>query len=180
VLDRPTALVAMLAVPAVLALVGCERTGSATGTTTGTTTPTALAPNATVERVVDGDTVDVRIDDAVERVRLIGIDTPETKRHDVPVECYGPEATAFTEQLLAPGTPVLLVRDVVGRDDFGRILAYVYRTRDGVFVNLELARGGYAQPLTIPPNTAHRDELVDAARDAERAERGLWASCEGG
>jgi micrococcal nuclease len=144
------------------------------------TTTSELTANAEIDRVVDGDTVDVRIDGAIERVRLIGIDTPETKRENAPIECYGPEATAFTTQLLPPGTPVLLVRDTVGRDDFGRLLAYVYRTADGVFVNLELVRQGFAQPLTIPPNTAHRDELVDAATAAEDADLGLWAACTAG
>jgi micrococcal nuclease len=139
----------------------------------------ATQANAVVELVIDGDTVDVRIDGDDERVRLIGIDTPETKRPDTPVECFGPEATAFTQSLLAPGTPVRLERDVVGRDDYGRILAYVYRASDGIFVNFEIIRQGYARPLTIPPNAAHAELFVDAARHAERDDAGLWSSCRG-
>ena len=135
--------------------------------------------NAVVEFVIDGDTIDVTIDGDAERVRLIGIDTPETKRPDTPVECYGPEATAFTESLLPPATPVRLERDVVGRDDYGRILAYLYRASDGILVNYEIIRHGYARPLTIPPNVAHADLFVEAARQAERDDAGLWSSCRG-
>ena len=139
----------------------------------------SMQANAVVDFVVDGDTVDVRIDGGDERVRLIGIDTPETKRPDTPVECFGPEATTFTQSLLAPGTAVRLERDVVGRDDYGRILAYVYRTNDGIFVNYEIIRQGYARPLTIPPNVAYAELFVEAARAAERDDAGLWAGCRG-
>jgi micrococcal nuclease len=143
------------------------------------TADSGTQPNAVVEFVVDGDTIDVRIDGDDERVRLIGIDTPETKKPDTPVECFGPEATTFTESLLAPGTPVRLERDVVGRDDYGRLLAYVYRASDGILVNYEIIRQGYARPLTIPPNVAHAEQFVEAARAAERDDAGLWAGCRG-
>ena len=141
------------------------------------TTDRVTQANAVVELVVDGDTVDVTIDGDGERVRLIGIDTPETKRPDTPVECFGPEATAFTQSLLPPDTPVRLERDVVGRDDYGRILAYLYRASDGILVNYEIIRQGYARPLTIPPNAAHAELFVEAARQAERDDAGLWSSC---
>ena len=140
---------------------------------------TGLTANATVNRVVDGDTVDMIIDGAKERVRLIGIDTPETKKENTPIECFGLEATAFTESLLPPGTELYLERDVEARDVFGRLLAYAYLVESAVFVNLEIVRQGYAQPLTIPPNVAHSAEFVDAARAAERADLGLWAECSG-
>jgi micrococcal nuclease len=138
-----------------------------------------LSANATLERVVDGDTIDVEVDGVEERVRLIGIDTPETKKPDTPVECFGPEATAFTESLLPRGTALYLERDVEARDSFGRLLAYVYVADSGTFANLEIVRQGYAQPLTIPPNVAHSTEFVEAARAAERADVGLWARCSG-
>jgi micrococcal nuclease len=139
----------------------------------------AVEANATVEYVVDGDTIDVLIDGTEERIRFTGIDTPEKARLDTgaPAECFGDEATAFTESLLPVGTPVRLVRDVVGRDDYGRILAYVYRADDGIFVNYEIVRQGYARPLTIPPNETHADLMVVAARDAERDDVGLWSAC---
>jgi endonuclease YncB( thermonuclease family) len=140
---------------------------------------TVVEANAIVERIVDGDTIDVEIDGRHERVRLIGVDTPETKRPDTPVECFGPEATAFTTSLLAEGTPLRLERDVVGRDDYGRLLAYVHRATDGLFVNAELVRAGYARTLTIPPNVAYADAFVDAARAAEASDAGLWSACAG-
>lgn len=135
--------------------------------------------NATVERVVDGDTIIVRASGKRDRVRLIGIDTPETKKEGTPVQCYGPEATSFTESLLPAGTTLHLERDVVARDDYDRLLAYVYRTEDGMFVNLEIVRRGFARPLTIEPNTAHATEFVAAARGAEAANVGLWGQCSG-
>ncbi len=135
--------------------------------------------NATVVRVVDGDTVQVDIDGRREKLRLIGIDTPETVKPDTPVQCYGPEASAFTKQLLPEGTAVRIERDVEARDDYGRLLGYVYRADDGMFVNLEIVAQGYAVLLTFPPNVAHVDEFVAAARAAERANLGLWGACAG-
>jgi micrococcal nuclease len=135
--------------------------------------------NATVVRVVDGDTVQIDIDGRREKLRLIGIDTPETVKPDTPVQCYGPEASAFTKQLLPEGTAVRIVRDVEARDDYGRLLGYVYRADDGLFVNLEIVAQGYAALLTFPPNVAHVDEFVAAARAAERENLGLWSACSG-
>jgi len=139
----------------------------------------ALEANATVDRVVDGDTIDVRIGGRVERVRLIGIDTPETKKPNTPVQCFGPEATAFTTSLLPADTPVHLERDVEARDAYDRLLAYVYRSDDGTFVNLEIIRRGFAHLLTIPPNVAHADDFVRAQRTARAENSGLWAGCTG-
>jgi micrococcal nuclease len=146
--------------------------------------PAADRGIAVVERVVDGDTIDVVIGDNHERVRLIGIDTPEIAhpasngRPANPAECFGDEAHRFTESLLPAGTEVRLARDVVPRDDYGRLLAYVYLAGDdGVFVNLELARQGYAQPLTIEPNDTLAAMIVDAAVSAEQSEVGLWNAC---
>ena len=142
-----------------------------------------MEPNAVVEHVVDGDTIDVVVDGREERVRLTGIDTPEVARDasgDRPAtvcECFGDEATAFVERLLPVGTPIRLERDVVGRDDYGRLLAYVYRAEDGIFVNYEIVRQGYAQPLTIPPNVTFSELMVAAARDAEADDAGLWSAC---
>jgi len=134
----------------------------------------------TVTEVVDGDTVVVAWHGRRETVRLIGVDTPETKHPTKPVQCFGPEASAFTGRLVPPGTPVRLERDVEARDHFGRLLAYVYRADDGVFVNLELARAGFARPLTIAPNTAHADEIDHAAAEARAGRRGLWPACPSG
>lgn len=133
----------------------------------------------TVVEVVDGDTVVVRVGRVDEHVRLIGVDTPETKHPSKPVECFGREASAFTRAVLPPGTVVRLERDVEERDHYGRLLAYVWRQLDGVFVNRELAEQGYAAPLTIPPNVAHTDELVSAATRARERGAGLWGACGG-
>lgn len=132
-----------------------------------------------VDFVVDGDTIDVDIAGREERVRLIGIDTPETRVDDGPPECFGPEATEFTRSLLPAGTEVRLTRDVVGRDDYGRLLAYVYRRSDEVFVNEAIIAGGYARPLTIGPNDAYASRFVAAATAAEAADLGLWDGCGG-
>ena len=169
---------AFIAVIAVIA-VACGD-GSPLSEPTPTTAPLdPLEANATVEFVIDGDTVDVLVDGKEERIRLTGIDTPEKARRDTgaPAQCFGDEATAFTESLLPVGTPVRLERDIVGRDDYGRILAYVYRASDGIFVNYEIVRQGYAQPLTIPPNVTFSELMVQAARDAEAVNAGLWAAC---
>jgi micrococcal nuclease len=140
---------------------------------------TAVAANATVVRVVDGDTLVVDIGNARETVRLIGIDTPETVKPDSPVECFGPEASAFTKHLLPEGTALRLERDVEARDDYGRLLVYVYRATDGTFVNLHIVEQGYATLLTFPPNVAHVEQFVDAAQAAQQANLGLWAGCTG-
>lgn len=139
----------------------------------------AVEANATVESVIDGDTIDVVVEGAEERIRLTGIDTPERARRDTgaPAECFADEARTFIESLIPVGTPVRLERDVVGRDDYGRVLAYVYRASDGLFVNHEIVRRGYAQPLTIPPNVTFAELMVRAARAAEADDVGLWSAC---
>lgn len=153
---------------------------SACGSSADTASPspsTVVPANATVLRVVDGDTIHARVGGRDETIRLIGIDTPETVKPNTPVQCFGEEASRQTKSLLAPRTLIRLERDAEARDDYGRLLAYVYRAGDGMFVNLELARDGFAVPLTIPPNVAHTDEFVAAAADARRAGRGLWSAC---
>ena len=139
---------------------------------TGCRPSTAAAPTsplaATVVKVIDGDTIDLRFGDTIERVRLIGIDTPETVKPNTPVQCYGPEASAHTKSLLPKGTAVTVERDLEPRDTYGRLLLYVHRAADQLFVNLDLAQGGFARALTIPPNTAHQADFaaaIDLARD---------------
>ncbi len=142
--------------------------------------PAAGAPGtATVVETIDGDTVDVDIAGTREHVRLIGIDTPETKHPTTPVECFGHEASAHVAELLPPGTIVRLERDVEARDRYGRLLAYVYRVDDGLFVNLAQADGGFADALPFPPNVAHRDELAAAVDAARAGGVGLWSACGG-
>lgn len=130
--------------------------------------------HTTVQRVVDGDTIVVAGD---ERVRFIGMDTPETKDPRKPVQCFGKEASRRTEQLLPTGTAIVLVYDADRFDRYGRTLAYVYRARDGMFVNASLVRDGYAVAYTVPPDVAHADDFVALEREARNAGRGLWTTC---
>lgn len=132
---------------------------------------------AEVVRVIDGDTIEVRIAGATERVRLIGIDTPESVDPRSPVDCFGPEASEAAKELLPEGTQVRLVRDVEARDRYGRLLAYVYREADATFVNLVLAEQGFADVATFPPNVSHTDEFVAAVAAARGDRRGLWGAC---
>ncbi len=140
-----------------------------------TAEPVGIPPgdDTTVSRVVDGDTIEVA---GGERVRLIGVDTPEVYGG---AECYGQQASAYTKQLLPVGTAVRLVYDVERLDRYRRTLAYVYRLPDGLFVNAALLRDGYAQVATYPPNVAHVDEFVVLQRQAREAGVGLWSACSG-
>jgi micrococcal nuclease len=142
-----------------------------------TVQPVPDGDDATVVRVVDGDTLVVRVSGREERVRLIGIDTPETVHPQRAVECFGREASAHTGRLVGPGTAVRLVYDVERTDRFDRTLAYLYRLDDGLFVNLALVLDGYAQVATFPPNVAHAEDFLAAQRDARDAGRGLWTAC---
>ena len=148
---------------------------SASATTASSSGDLPAGRDVTVTSITDGDTF--RAGD--ERVRLIGIDTPETHKPDSPVECFGAEATERLEALLPEGTGVVLVRDVEPRDRYDRLLAYVYRRDDELFVNLAMAADGYAAAYTVPPNVAHADEFVAAAAAARDADKGLWGACGG-
>jgi len=128
-----------------------------------------------VVRVVDGDTLHVRLASRRERVRLIGIDTPEATSE---VECGGRAATAATRRLVA-GRRVRLRTDLEERDRYGRLLAYVERAADGLDVNAELVRRGHAEPLAVAPNVRHAARFARLARRARAAGRGLWRACAG-
>ena len=129
---------------------------------------------AVVTRVVDGDTIEARIGDEVEDVRLIGVDTPETVKPGTPVQCFGPRASHFTKWRLE-GRRVRLVFGVERRDIYGRLLAYVYL--GGRFFNPILVRRGLARSLTIPPNDRFAPHLRRLELAAARAARGLWGAC---
>lgn len=134
---------------------------------------------AVVSRVVDGDTVDLSFRGRPgERVRLLGIDTPETVKPDSPVECFGPEASARTEELLPEGTEVVVQRDEEPRDRYGRLLVYLWRRSDGTFVNEVLLAEGFATVLSLEPNTARRAQLAAAEHAARTAGSGLWSACD--
>lgn len=131
---------------------------------------------ATVARVIDGDTLDVDAAGHTQRVRVLGIDTPETKKPDEPVDCFGPEATARTETLLPAGAPVTLVTDNAAdaTDDYGRALRHV-TTSAGDNLGHVLVSEGYATTTTFPHSlTNNYNAAATAARDHAA---GLWAAC---
>lgn len=129
---------------------------------------------AYVKRVIDGDTIEVSIDDHTDEVRYIGVDTPETVKPGTPVQCFGPQASALNHRLVE-GRAVRLVFDSERRDVYGRLLAYVYVGQR--FVNARLVDLGYARTLTIPPNDTHAGLFHRLARSAGLAGRGLWGTC---
>jgi micrococcal nuclease len=129
---------------------------------------------ARVQRVVDGDTFIATVRNRRERVRIIGVDTPESVDPNRPDEPFGEEASAFAKHYL-DGATVRLAGDVEPRDRYGRLLAYVW-LRDGTFWNALLAAEGYAQQLTIPPNVTYADLFRRLVGEARRNDRGLWAA----
>jgi micrococcal nuclease len=129
---------------------------------------------ALVTRVVDGDTIEVRLGGRLEDVRYIGVDTPETVKPDTPVQCFGPRASAFDHRLVEHRT-VRLVFGVERRDVYGRLLAYVHLGRR--FVNAILVRRGLARSLTITPNDRIAPLFRRLELRAARAGRGLWGAC---
>lgn len=134
--------------------------------------PAPLLP-ATVTRVTDGDTIEVQLADGrTEKVRLIGVDTPETVHPTKGVQPYGPEASAFTQERLS-GQQVLLEHDVEERDRYGRLLAYVYLP-NGTMFNAVLTDEGYAQIATYPPNVRYVEVFKALQADARAGSRGLW------
>lgn len=132
---------------------------------------------AQVSRVVDGDTIEVDLNGVKEKVRYIGMNTPESVDPRRAVQCFGKEASAANAALVE-NKEVRLVRDVSDRDKYGRLLRYVYLNDDRrTFVDLELVRQGYATIMTYPPDIAHVTEFRTAERAAREAGRGLWSAC---
>ncbi|WP_338754197.1 thermonuclease family protein [Bacillus sp. FJAT-52991] len=127
----------------------------------------------TVSYVVDGDTIDVLLpDNTTERVRMILVDTPETKHPRLGVQPFGPEASAYTKELLT-NKEVELEVDVQERDQYGRMLAYVWL--DGQLVNEQLIAEGLARVAVFPPNTKYVDRLEKAQKEAQKQKRGIWS-----
>ena len=130
-----------------------------------------------VVRTVDGDTIHVRLASGVEKVRYIGIDTPEV-HHPTRGEEPGARAATEVNRRLVGNRSVRLEPDVQTRDHYGRMLAYVWvRGADGgeIMVNAELVRLGYAAVLTVPPNVRHAELFRKLAAEAREQHRGLWA-----
>ena len=182
---RPVSVLLLLAALAVVA--GCEGyvdggggSGRAPADLATSKAERAAWPNppkgavaAKVERVVDGDTFVASVNGRRERVRVIGVDTPESVDPNRPDEPFGEEASNFAKHYLN-GETVRMAGDVEPRDRYGRMLAYVWLA-DGTFWNALLAAEGYAQQLTIPPNVTYADLVRRLVSEARRENRGLWA-----
>jgi micrococcal nuclease len=129
------------------------------------------AIEGTVVRVVDGDTIHVQLADRVEKVRYIGLDSPEI-HHPVKGEEPGGREAATVNRGLVEGRRVRLELDVRTRDRWGRLLAYVWV--GDTMINAELIRLGYAHVMTVPPNVRYQELFVKLQREAREAGRGLW------
>lgn len=205
----------MLLLATLLASIGCVTAETTRDTTIPTaetnpgtaeaTAPTVSAPapvptqeapqqtapelkSATVVRVVDGDTAHLRLPDgSVEKVRFIGVDTPESTTKQEP---YGSEASGYTKRVLKPGRKIFLETDAELRDRYGRLLAYIWLSKPTEFddwdrptlaeatkrmFNAQLMRDGYAQVMSIPPNIQYQDYFLELQREARNADRGLWS-----
>jgi micrococcal nuclease len=158
---------------AAVLLAGCARSPMSVAS------PTEPIDRARVSTIVDGDTIDADIGGETERVRLIGIDTPESVSRTTPHQCYGTEATDALRGLIPPGTELLVERDTEARDRYGRLLLYLWRVDDGLFVNEWMVANGFANAATYAPND-HRASVFVAAEAAARAKViGLWLNCDG-
>lgn len=132
----------------------------------------------TVTRYTDGDTITVDMGGKTEKVRFIGIDTPETHKPNTPVQCYGPAAAAHTKNVIAAaGGKVRLAADPLGtnRDRYDRLLRYVYLP-DGTLVNELNIREGYAFYYPYFP-FSKKPQFAAAQTEAQTAKRGLWGNC---
>lgn len=133
------------------------------------------APSRTIEgvvvRIVDGDTIHVRVSDRIEKVRYIGVNTPEVHHPRKGEQPGGREAMRVNRELVQRKA-VRLELDVQERDRYGRLLAYVWV--GGVMINAELVRLGYAQVMTVPPNVRYQDLFLRWEREARETGRGLW------
>lgn len=149
---------------------------------TGLSPRGAVIVDAPVLRVVDGDTLHALIDGRDTTVRLLGINTPETVKPNSPVECFGPEASAYAKQTLEGQRVTLEFDDSQSRlDRYGRTLAYVWLPAAAGgqrLVNLDLVAGGFAYQRQYGPNpVAWQPELVRAQREARASGAGLWSAC---
>lgn len=159
----------------ILFLSGCALDSEPGDQQTGIRQPDeAKVTEAVVERVIDGDTVKVRLKNGqTEDVRFLLIDTPETVNPEKPVQPYGPEASRFTKEALPAGSEVLLERDESKADRYGRLLAYVWA--DGKMINQELLRKGLARVAYIyEPDTRYVETFQKIEDEAKGEKLGVW------
>jgi micrococcal nuclease len=170
---------AFLTLPAAACSLAMDRgagPGAAPSPSAGRLRPNGSA-TAVVVSTVDGDTIHVRVAGHQEKVRLIGMDTPEVGWYGGEAECYGDAAGVYTRHRLL-GRTIRLRFDTGLRDVYGRLLAYVYVGRE--LFNLTLVRRGYATNDPVPPDTRRETAFAAAERGARVAGRGLWSACPGG
>lgn len=133
--------------------------------------PSSVSESFKVTRVVDGDTIEI---EGGEKIRYIGIDTPETVDPRKPVQCFGIEASKKNKELVE-GKTVRLEKDITDRDKYSRLLRYVWV--GDLFINLELVKQGFASSYSYPPDIKYQKEFLAAETEAREAERGLWKAC---
>lgn len=167
---------AALAVVVALAAAGCDVDD---GTPDAATPAGGDAAGARVVRVVDGDTLVARLDGADERVRLLGVDAPESVTPDRPQECFGPQAGAELRRLLPADARITVAFDPSqGRtDQYDRLLAEVTREGDTTTVNEQLVAGGFAEVFRGDGQGRLQPRLRAAQREAKAARLGLWGAC---
>jgi micrococcal nuclease len=141
----------------------------------------------TVVQIVDGDTLTIQHNGRAQKIRLIGIDAPESRINNKTkkdaargnedldtITKMGKEATRFVKKIVKPGDPISIEFDKQTRDKYGRLLGYVYLS-NGKMLNEEIVKAGYANLMTYPPNVKYQDRFLKAYREARENSRGLWA-----
>lgn len=145
-----------------------ESTGSATAGIEG--------EKVLVTKVIDGDTIEI---ESGQKIRFVGIDTPETVDPRRPVGCFGKEASNEVKKLLT-GKEIIMQKDISDTDKYNRLLRYIYlplENEQTLFVNDYLVREGFAKVYTYPPDVKFNEQFLEAERQARQNQRGLWKSC---
>ena len=158
-----------LALAATVVLTGCNPGSAGKDAAVGSD---SASGQAVVIRVIDGDTFEASINSEQKTVRLLNVDTPETKDPNEPVQCLGPEATKALEELLPVGSTVRLELDQEPADQYGRTLAGVFDST-GKLVNAEIARLGFGVPVVFEPNRKFHPPVVAAFEEARMRGAGL-------
>ncbi len=148
--------------------------------------PLNAQQKTTVTRIIEGDIIQALYGGVEKRIRLIGIDTPESRvnrkakkdanmsEHDLKTIIeMGKKAKAYVDGLIKRGDLITIEFDVQERDKYGRLLGYVYLS-NGKMLNEEIVKAGYANIMTIPPNVKYKDRFIGAYQEAEEDKRGLW------
>ena len=148
--------------------------------------PIYAQQKTTVTRIIDGDAIQVIYGGVERRIRLIGIDAPESRidrkamkdanmsEHDIKtIVEMGAKAKAYVNGLIKRGDFITIEFDTQEKDRYGRLLCYVYLS-NGKMLNEEIVKAGYANVKTIPPNVKYKDKFLKAFKYAKETKRGLW------